>query len=311
MLIDDVAGTPTAVVSVHPVVLPPADRTDAPDRGQELSVRVSAPVSGDRLPVIVFSHGFGSSLDGYAPLVDVWTAHGFAVVQPTHLDSHSLHVTPADPRHSRIWRFRVEDLTRVIDRLDVVEAAVPGLAGRLDRGRVAVAGHSYGAQTASVLLGARVLDADGRPGPDLSDPRVGAGVLLAVPGTGGADLTPFAAENFPFMHPSFERMTTPSLVVAGDRDQSRLSVRGPDWFTDAYRLAPGARDLLTLVGGEHTLGGISGYTSTETSDENPERVAAVARAGWAYLRSALHPGDPAWSTVRAGLDPAVGRAESR
>ncbi len=305
---DVTIGAPTPVISVKPVVLP------APGRGEDLRVRVSAPATGNELPVIVFSHGFGESMDGYGPLVDFWTAHGFAVIQPTHLDSRTLNLPPDDPRTPLIWRFRVEDLKRVLDGLEFVEASVPGLGGRLDRSRVAVAGHSWGAQTASMLLGARVLDSAGEPGEDMSDPRIKAGVLLALPGTGGADLTPFAAEHFPFMNPGFAEMTTPALVVAGDRDQSLLSVRGPDWFTDAYFLSPGGKSLLTLFGAEHSLGGISGYNVTETTDENPERVALVRRLTWAYLRTALGLGDSTWPAARAALaqagDP-LGRIESR
>ncbi len=83
----------------------------------DLQVRVSTPSAGDNLPVIVFSHGFGESMTGYDPLVDYWAAAGFAVVQPTHLDSRTLNVTPDDPRYPQIWRLRVEDLTRVLDHL--------------------------------------------------------------------------------------------------------------------------------------------------------------------------------------------------
>ncbi|MCO5996389.1 alpha/beta hydrolase family protein [Actinoallomurus rhizosphaericola] len=306
--LDEVVGTPAPVISVRPVVLP------APGRGDDLLVRVSAPATGDELPIIVFSHGFSQSLDGYAPLADFWAAHGFVVVQPTHLDSRTLNVTPEDPRYPEIWRFRVEDLTRVVDRLDLVEASLPGLAGRLDRDRIAVAGHSWGAQTASMLLGARVLDAEGVPGEDESDSRIKAGVLLAAAGTGGADLTPFAAEHFPFMNPDFTGMTTPALVVAGDKDQSALSVRGPEWFTDAYFLSPGPKSLLTLFGAEHSLGGITGYASAETTDESPERVALIQRLTLAYLRSALRPEDPSWSAASAtpadDIDP-LGRIESK
>jgi predicted dienelactone hydrolase len=301
-------GAPTPVVSVKPVVLP------APGRGQDLHVRVSAPTTGHDLPVLVFSHGFGESLNGYAPLADFWTAHGFAVIQPTHLDSRTLNLPPDDPRTPHIWRSRVEDLKRVLDRLDLLEDAVPGLAGRLGHGRIAVAGHSWGAQTASMLLGARVLDAEGVPGEDLSDPRVTAGVLLAVPGRGGADLTPFAAEHFPFMNPGFAEMTTPALVVAGDKDQSLLSVRGPDWFTDAYSMSPAGKSLLTLSGAEHSLGGISGYAVTETTDESPERVALLQRVTWAYLRHALGVESSSWSAARtalAGGAHPLGRLESR
>ncbi|MEV0991251.1 hypothetical protein, partial [Streptomyces sp. NPDC049949] len=203
------ADAPPTVVSAAPVLLP------APDgRGEDLQVRVRAPATGGDLPVIVFSHGFGWSMNGYAPLADHWAAQGFVVVQPTHLDSRTLGIPHEDPRTPRIWRIRVEDLGLVLDGLDVLEAAVPGLGGRVDHGRVAVAGHSWGAQTASTLLGARVLDADGVPGEDMSDPRVKAGVLLALPGLGDS-LTPFAAENLPFMKPSFDTMTTPARRGGG------------------------------------------------------------------------------------------------
>jgi pimeloyl-ACP methyl ester carboxylesterase len=296
------------VVSVRPVLLP------APGRGEDLQVRVSAPATGRDLPIIVFSHGFGSSMDGYAPLADFWAAAGFAVVQPTHLDSRTLGLPSDDPRTPLIWRIRVEDLKRVLDRLDLVEAAVPGLAGRLDRGRVAVAGHSWGAQTASMLLGARVLDPEGVPGEDMSDPRVTAGVLLALTGRGGDALSPFAAEHFPFMNPSFDGMTAPALVIAGDRDRSPLSVRGPDWFTDPYFLSPGSKSLLTLFGAEHSLGGIPGYGVAETTDESPERVALIQRLTSAYLRSALDPEDGAWlaacSELEGGPQP-LGKIQSK
>ncbi|MFF2997996.1 alpha/beta hydrolase family protein [Streptomyces sp. NPDC057950] len=300
--------TPTPVVSVKPVVL------SAPGRGEDLRVRVSAPTTGHDLPVIVFSHGYGWSMDGYAPLADFWAARGFVVLQPTHLDSRTLDLPADDPRTPLIWRFRVEDLKRVIDRLDLLEAAVPGLAGRVDQSRVAVAGHSWGAQTASMLLGARVLDPDGVPGEDMSDPRVSAGVLLAPPGRGGDDLSPFAAEHFPFMNPSFDGMKAPVLVVAGDQDQSALSVRGPDWFTDPYFLSPADKSLLTLFGAEHSLGGIPGYGVAETTDESPERVALIQQFTWAFLRGAFDPEDTGWPTACSALedDPEpLGRVQSK
>ncbi|MFI7451279.1 alpha/beta hydrolase family protein [Nonomuraea sp. NPDC049714] len=293
---------PTPVVSVHPTTLP------APDRGEDLRVRISAPVTGHELPVIVFSHGFGQSATGYAPLADFWASHGFVVIQPTHLDSRTLNLPSDDPRTPLIWKLRVDDLKLVLDRLDLLETSVPGLAGRLDRTRIAVAGHSWGAQTASTLLGARVLNADGTPGEDMSDPRIKAGVLLAVTGTGGADLSPFAAEHFPFMSPSFTDMTTPALIVAGDQDDSPLSLRGPDWFTDAYHLSPAGKSLLTLAGAEHSLGGISAYESTETTDESPERVALIQRLTWAYLRDTLGLKDSTWP---ASVDSALGHLDSK
>lgn len=307
-LLDAIVGSSTPVVSVAPVTL------DAPGRSRELHVRVSAPSSGTHLPIVLFSHGNGWSSDGYAPLTAFWASRGFVVVQPTHLDSRRLGTKMDDPGFADIWRTRVDDLRQVIDQLDTVEAALPGLAGRLDRSRIAAAGHSWGAQSVGELLGARVIDADGVAAEDLSDARVRAGVMLATAGTGGPELAPFAREHLPFMNPSFATLTTPTLVVAGDHDDSPLTTRGPEWMTDAYELSPGATDLLTLFGAEHSLGGIPGHEVAETTDEDPERVAVLQRLTTAYLRSALDPTDSSWTEARDVLNGSAapkGRIDSR
>jgi pimeloyl-ACP methyl ester carboxylesterase len=283
------------VVSFAPVTIP------APGRGKDMQVRVSAPTIGTRLPVIVFSHGNGQSLYAYGPLVDYWSAHGFVVIQPTHLDSRTLGLDPDDPRRPRFWQHREADLVRVLDKLDQIEDRVPAIKGRLDRDRIAVAGHSWGAQTASMFLGATHPDPDDGTVVEIADARVKAGVLLAVPGTGGANLSPFAAERFPFMQPDFSRMTTPTLVVAGDDDRGAMTVRGPDWWREAYDLSPGPKGLFTVFGGQHSLGGIPGHESRETTDQSPGRIEAVQFVTLAWLRSALDASDPAWDEALAAL----------
>lgn len=289
-----IAGLST-IVSVAPVILPVSER------GVDLQVRVSAPPTGDALPIIIFSHGNGQSLYAYGPLANYWAAHGFIVIQPTHLDSRMIGLTPDDPRRPQLWRWREHDLVSILDDLDRIEAAVPAIKGRMDRERIAVVGHSWGGQTASMLLGATHPDPDDGSVVNIKDARIKAGVLLAVPGTGGANLTPFAAQNFPFMHPDFSGMTTPTLVVAGDHDKGAMTVRGPEWWREAYDLSPAPKALFTAFGGEHSLGGIPNYEARETTDERPERVAAIQRLSTAYLRSALYQGDPAWQEAVAAL----------
>jgi predicted dienelactone hydrolase len=311
----DILSAPAPVLSVSPVVLP------APGRAVDLQVRVSAPVTGSELPIILLSHGLGysnhlSSLNGYAPLANFWAAHGFVVIQPTHLDSKTLSLNPDDPEAPPHWRSRAEDMKRILDQLDVLEAAVPQLIGRLDPSKVAVAGHSMGGHTASLLLGARLTDPHDGTRVNLAEPRIKAGVLLAAPGRGGDALTEFVVKNYSFFSTTdFSEMTTPALVVAGDKDTSaHLTVRGAAWHTDPYFLSPGAKSLLTLFDAEHGLGGVSGYDVAETTDDNPERVAAVQRLTWAYLRTELYPGDSAWQAAQDALaaspDP-LGRVESK
>ncbi|WP_406859042.1 chlorophyllase [Streptomyces sp. HUAS MG47] len=313
----DVSGArPVPVLSYSPVVL------SVPGRPVDLQVRVSAPATGTDLPVILLSHGHGpshhlSSLRGYAPLADHWAAHGFVVVQPTHLTSRTLSRLVADaPGAPDFWRSRAEDMTHVLDRLDVIERTVPHLAGRIDRTKVALAGHSLGGFTAALLLGAGLDDPDTGKVVHLADPRIKAGVLLAAPGRGGDVLNGPMAAQWPIIGAvDFSTMTTPALVVAGDQDDSRhFTDVGPDWHADPYTLAPAPKTLLTLFGAEHGLGGIAGYDAAETTDESPERVAALARLTAAYLRTRLHPGDTAWAieceALIGGPDP-VGRVESK
>jgi predicted dienelactone hydrolase len=207
-------------------------------------------------------------------------------------------------------------MRRILDQLDLIEAAVPEISGRLDHSRIAAAGHSMGGHTTSMLLGARLIDPKDGTEVDLADSRIKAGVLLAAPGRGGADLSAFAAEHYSFfLHSSWASMTTPALVVAGDKDVSpHLTVRGANWHADPYFLSPGSKCLLTLFGAEHGLGGVAGYDAAETTDENPERLAAVQRLTWAYLRTALYPEDPAWPTARTALMESpnpMGRIESK
>lgn len=238
------------------------------------------------------------------------------MIQPTHLSSRTLSLDPDTPGAPLYWRSRAEDMKRILDQLDVIEAAVPQLLGRLDRSKVAVAGHSMGGHTASLLLGARLTDPHDGTEVNLAESRIKAGVLLAAPGRGGDALSESVAENYSFfLTTDFSRMTTPALVVAGDKDASaHLTVRGPDWHTDPYFLSPGPKSLLTLFDAEHGLGGVSGYDVAETTDESPERVSAVQRLTWAYLRTQLYPGHSAWQAARdaltAGPHP-LGRVESK
>lgn len=281
------------LITVKPIIVP------APDRDIELSVRVTSPATGEDLPIIVFSHGNAWSMDGYGPLADRWAAAGFVVVQPTHLDSRRHDIGLDDPRFGTIWRTRIDDLHAILNDLDGLLSRADGLNTRADRSRVAVVGHSWGAQTVGALLGARVFDADGDPGESFAHPEIKAGVLIAATGTGDS-LTPFAIEHLPFMRPDYSTMASPALVITGGKDRSAMSTRGPDWFTDAYHLSPAPKSLLTIPEGEHTLGGIAGETVAETTDEDPARVALVADAVSDYLLDALGLDHEPWKELVEG-----------
>ncbi len=284
-------ATRQPIIAIKPISVPTSGR------GIDLQVKVTSPARGESLPVIVFSHGNAWSMDGYEPLADRWAAAGFIVVQPTHLDSRRNGIGFDDPRFAGIWRARIADLHAILDNLDDILASAGAPDIRADHGRIAAVGHSWGAQTVGTLLGARVLDDHGNSGEDFTHPAVKAGALIAAAGTGDT-LTPFAAEHMPFMKPEYTTRTTPALIIAGGKDQSAMSTRGPDWFTDAYHLSPAPKTLLTITDGEHTLGGIAGEAVAETTDEDPSRVALVADAVSSYLLDTLDLDDTAWTAMQ-------------
>ncbi|WP_377297711.1 alpha/beta hydrolase family protein [Rhizobium sp. SGZ-381] len=289
--------TPEAALTVAytPICLVMAGR-------QPLELRLTAPASGSGLPIVLLSHGYGPSYyipskNGYAPVAQFWAERGFAVIQPTHASSRVGGLAADSEGAPFFWRERVEELKTILNHLDAVEQQAGGIAGRLDRTRIAAVGHSFGAHTVSLLLGATL------HGEDFSDPRISAGILLAAPGRGGADLTEENAARFPFFDLDFSGIARPILVVCGDGDNPHFTTRGPEWHADAFHDATGANgDLLTLHGVGHGLGGIAGLDAKETETESPDALEAMRRLTLAWLQTALDVDPNAWMKSRTALD---------
>lgn len=300
----------TPIITYSPVVL------RSPNRAVDLQLKVSAPATGESLPIILLSHGHGPSawipsLHGYGPLVTFYAGHGFVVLQPTHLNTKTLAIQHKEG-HELGWDSRPSDMAQILDELDTIEATVPTLKGRLDKNKIAVVGHSFGGLTASILLGASNMKPGGGSQLNARDPRIKAGVVIG--GTGSSnDLTDAGRRILPFYKIDFTGMTTPALVVCGEEDDIPYSSTGPQWHADPYKLAPGPKDLMWVKGGKHGFGGVSGWDAAECADGSPERLAFVQRMTWAYLRSQLFEGDNSWEEsckVLRGLND-LGRIESK
>ncbi len=274
-------------------------RLSMPGR-QPLELRLTAPATGSKLPILLLSHGYGPSnyipsKDGYAPLVQFWAERGFVVIQPTHASSRVGGLPSDSPGAPFFWRERVEEMKAILDQLPEIERQAPGVAGRMDHSRIGVVGHSFGGHTVGLLLGAQV------DGEDFLDPRITAGVLLTTPGRGGKDMTPESAARFPFFDVDFSKLSIQSLVVCGDMDNPHFTTRGPEWHADAFHDAPGAKAMLMMHGVGHGLGGIAALDAKETETEAPDVLEATRRLTLAWLQTALGVDEGAWHRARLSL----------
>ncbi|MBA2933556.1 alpha/beta fold hydrolase [Sphingomonas sp. CGMCC 1.13654] len=295
-------------ISISPI------RLEAAWRPYPLELRITAPVSGSDLPILLLSHGDGPSLylpskDGYGPLANFYAEQGFVVVQPSHANSKIAGLPRDRPGAPLFWRERVQEMTLILDRLEDIEAGTPAFTGRFDHDRIAAVGHSMGGQTVGMLLGAHLTDPKDATATDVDmfESRIKAGVLLTPPGRGGDDLSDFVRENFSFLNPDYTHLRTRALVVVGDADTNPfMTVRGPEWYDAAYNDGPACDAKLTIHGGRHGIGGIAGYDAKETDDEDPDRLATVQRMTSAYLRSALYVDDLSWPEACTALTDKAG-----
>jgi pimeloyl-ACP methyl ester carboxylesterase len=243
-------------------------------------------------------------------------SQGFAVLQPTHLNSASLALrTDGETIRDIFLDSRAKDMSLLIDQLGALEAALPSvLAGRLDRSRIAVIGHSLGGLTASMLLGATNTDPRDGTKSELVDKRIRAGVLLGGPGSGPDALSEMGRTRLPFHGADFSTMTTPTLVVWGEDDVNpSLTSRGAQWHVEPYEQAPGPKASFMVKGGKHGFGGVSGWDAAEGDDGSPERLAGVLRMTAAYLKSQLNEGDDSWPRACKALEglEQLGKVESK
>lgn len=177
---------------------------------------------GGRLPLLVFGHGFASTPAIYARLLTRWAQAGYVVAAPLFPLSNAQ--APGGPRESDIVN-QPRDVSFIISRLLAASAGPAGpLAGRIDPGRIAVAGHSDGGLTAFAI----------GYDPRYRDTRVDAVALLSA--------APVLGRGFKFL-----AAVPPALLTQGGADTIN-----PARDTDAYyRIAPRPKFLLSLTGAQH------------------------------------------------------------
>lgn len=219
-------------------------------RGKDILLTIEYPTRSAGNPLIVFSHAYASSNRDYVGLSSHWASQGYVVIKPAHADAARTLRAVDDRWQTQTaadWRERARDLTFVLDSLDRLEQTYPELQGKIDRTKIAVAGHSYGAFTASLVAGVRAFPG----GTSYADPRVKA--LVAMSPQGPAEARGLTRE-------SWAQLRVPALFMVGSEDIGAAESETPAWRREAYELAPAGDKWLVVIGGA-THGTFTGRTT--------------------------------------------------
>lgn len=187
--------------------------------------------------LVVFSHGALAEPSLYRYLLNHWVSHGYIVVAPIHDDSitrQGLNIRQSQTSGAAIW-----DFSGILNDVDLWETrgqmcnlvldSVPVLnrtfGVEINAERPIISGHSYGAFTAQMLLGAKVKTSNGIM--TTKDPRWAGGILMSPQGEGIMGL----------YEGSWEDVNRPVMVLTGGND---VDASGQDAArkADAFWLSP-------------------------------------------------------------------------
>ncbi|MEL1263164.1 hypothetical protein [Pseudoxanthomonas putridarboris] len=212
------------------------------ERGRAVPVKLFWPKAArdGQVPLVVFSHGIGSSRDGYTYLGHYWARHGIASIHLQHVGSDRA-LWQGNPLQL-VARFQraageSEAVARVGDQRFALDRLLAGEWGaHIDRARIVAAGHSYGANTTLMSAGARVM----RHGKAiwLRDPRVTAAIVISAP--------PFYGDDD--FRPILGGVTIPTLHVTTADDIIRIPGfgSGVEDRLKVYEATGGAQKVLAI-----------------------------------------------------------------
>lgn len=256
------------------------------DDSWSLDLVVRYPEGEGKFPLVLFSHGFGSDNSAFAPVSEFWASHGFVVVHPSHVSQRGA--------GGGILSMRTKEMSRILDELDRIEVEIPALAAKIDRTRMAAAGHSLGAATAMLLAGTATRDGDALK--SFRDDRIDCSVMFSAAGTG----------EYGLVEESWAPMKGAALFVTGTRDL-RPGYEF-EWRREPYEFASaesGKKYLLVLDGATHFHfgGGLAGRREGLLSGRFDHYTSVVKAVSTAFFD--LHLKQAEATEEDASLNPAT------
>jgi predicted dienelactone hydrolase len=283
-------------------------------RNRNIPVKIYAPALGNtsgKLPVVVFSHGYGEDRDSYNYLGQYWAAHGYIAVFLTHHGSdRETQQKKGLPRGDTAHGFdpRPLDISFVADMLTSASNGSSLLDGRVDSDNLAVAGQCAGSTAALYMTGLRLESTDGTIRQS-RDPRFKAVIALGpqmpirifAPNYWAATAQ-MEGGSSDLYEGSWQQIEVPALVVTGSEDFNYFPAirRNPALLTMAYDNMPmGDKYLVNIIGAEHQA-----FTDSEpwypASPRDPRHHELIGRATTLFLDAFLKKNQDALQALRDG-----------
>lgn len=273
------------------VLLKRGEFVDSARDGRAVPYKIYHPVDHglEKMPVIIWSHGFGGNRDGASFISRFLASQGFTLVHLTHYgtDSSLWEGKPGHPwdilREVKISREdtlnRMYDVPFTLDQLPIWAEENADVGAHMDFSRMGMSGHSFGAMTTQVMAGQGFPDKSGSL-MNLRDERLSCGILYSPVPIG--HLTDSRPEEI------YGSIDMPLFHMTGTDDKSPL-----DGYDYDYRLiikdnAPNVDHYVqVLQDGDHMVyNGTRGKLKDNPKREQHEReILDAAFAFWqAYLK---------------------------
>ena len=272
--------------ALRPLQLPPVDPNASytvqefawkdSTRNREIPAVLYLPKSvsveaASKVPLVVFSHGLGGSRYSYSHLGKFWASNGIATIALQHAGSDraiwtsqgfAVLGTLKSAANLENAIARAVDVTFAIDALGADEL----VKDKIDFGKVAVAGHSFGANTALLSAGAQFYQE--KKLTSYGDKRIKAAVVLSAPALP-------ASENAMEV---YGKIRIPTLHLTGTHDHTPIpgAVTTADMRRQPYDAIQGASKYLGVYdGGRHNMFNDRARDATSEAIKESARVTSL------------------------------------
>jgi len=260
--------------------------------------------AGTQVPLVVFSHGIGGSRQGYSYLGKHWSSQGVASLHVQHAGSDAalwrgnpfgvVGRLQAAAQESEAMA-RAADMRFALDRMLSDETGPLGAA--VDHRRLVAGGHSYGANTTLLTVGAQVIR-EGRT-VDCRDARFSAAIVISAPPFYGE--THLAAVLGPVAVPTVHVTATDDVIeIPGYRSGAADRLAVFEAIGDRRKL------LAVFQGGSHSV--FTDRAFTGGTALNPKVKAATAELSLAFLDLTFQRDDAALRRWRTAWQPILATA---